>query len=96
MRDSGTGIYSEYHARIFDPFFTTKEVGRGTGLGLSINYGITREHGGRGEGVPVESQTQQGATSFCDAADCNRCFHSESDQSRNPLMPHQFRVSPAV
>ena len=61
MRDSGTGISSEYHARIFDPFFTTKEVGRGTGPGLSINYGITHEH--RGE-ITVESQPQEGATFF--------------------------------
>ena len=61
VRDSGTGISSEYHARIFDPFFTTKEVGRGTGLGLSINYGITHEYGGE---ITVESQPQQGATCF--------------------------------
>ena len=37
-----------------------------------------------------------GSDLFCDAADCNRCFRSESDESRNPLMPHQFRVSHAA
>jgi two-component system cell cycle sensor histidine kinase/response regulator CckA len=59
VRDTGSGIPEELHARVFEPFFTTKPVGKGTGLGLSAVYGIVQDAGGR---VEIESKLGQGTT----------------------------------
>lgn len=57
VRDTGSGIPEELHARVFEPFFTTKPVGKGTGLGLSAVYGIVQDAGGR---VDIESKLGHG------------------------------------
>lgn len=44
IRDNGTGMSKEQHAKLFQPFFTTKPTG--TGLGLSISQRIVEAHGG--------------------------------------------------
>ncbi len=61
VRDQGTGIAKEDHARIFDRFeraISASEVS-GLGLGLYISAEIVRAHGGR---IWVESEPGQGAT----------------------------------
>lgn len=55
VRDTGTGIKSEYLPRVFDPYFTTKE--QGSGLGLASVYSIVKRHGGH---ITVESTPGDG------------------------------------
>lgn len=62
IRDTGTGIPTEVHAKIFDPFFTTKEVGKGTGQGLTIAQNIiVRKHGGT---IYFESKVGEGTAFY--------------------------------
>ncbi|MGI2903820.1 GAF domain-containing protein [Tolypothrix sp. VBCCA 56010] len=63
IKDNGTGMNQEVHAKLFDPFFTTKEVGKGTGLGLSISYQIVEKHQGK---LQCVSQPQEGAEFLID------------------------------
>ena len=60
IRDTGTGIPSQFRDRIFDPFFTTKPVGKGTGQGLSLARSIIV---GRHQGtLTFETVTDVGTT----------------------------------
>jgi signal transduction histidine kinase/HAMP domain-containing protein len=61
VRDTGSGIPSEYLRRVFDPFFTTKPVGVGTGLGLSVCHRIITALGGD---IRVESEPGRGTSFF--------------------------------
>ena len=45
VRDNGTGVQPQHHARLFQPHFTTKT--HGTGLGLFVTRKLVQEHGGR-------------------------------------------------
>ncbi len=56
VKDTGTGIAPDLHAKIFLPFFSTKE--KGTGMGLAICHRIVDQHGGD---IFVESETGKGA-----------------------------------
>lgn len=54
IRDTGTGIRSEYREHIFEPFFTTKKAGEGTGLGLSVCDNIVKTYSGT---IAMDSRT---------------------------------------
>jgi signal transduction histidine kinase/CheY-like chemotaxis protein len=58
IRDTGSGIPPEIHARIFEPFFTTKPPDIGTGMGLSICHGIVAAHDGE---ISMESEVGKGS-----------------------------------
>jgi signal transduction histidine kinase len=57
IRDSGSGIKPEHHARLFQPMFTTKP--RRVGLGLVVVKNLTQANGGS---VGVESEPGRGST----------------------------------
>jgi signal transduction histidine kinase len=61
VRDNGTGIPEEAHARIFELFGCARMSGArpASGLGLGIVKRIMDAHGGR---IEVESRPEQGAT----------------------------------
>ena len=60
VRDTGSGIPTEYQSRIFDKFVQVKspESAGGSGLGLSICKEIVRAHGGT---IWVESEADEGS-----------------------------------
>jgi len=63
IRDTGSGIAPEHHARLFERFYRvdagrSREAG-GTGLGLAIVKHLVEAHGGR---VQVESDVGAGTT----------------------------------
>jgi PAS domain S-box-containing protein len=45
VRDSGTGVDSQFASHLFQPFYTTKA--EGIGIGLSISRSIVEAHGGQ-------------------------------------------------
>ena len=59
VRDNGSGIPEEQHAKIFEPSFTTKSTGMG--MGLAIVQSIVLGHGGK---IWLESTPKSGTTFF--------------------------------
>ncbi len=55
VRDSGTGMSTEFAERAVAPFFTTKNRGVHAGLGLAAVYGFLSQSGGRMEFTAGES-----------------------------------------
>ncbi len=59
VRDTGSGMTPEVHARMFEPFYTTKGERQGTGLGLAIVRDIVDSYAGK---IAVETAIDQGTT----------------------------------
>jgi signal transduction histidine kinase len=58
VKDQGTGIPPELHARLFEPFVSSKGAA-GTGLGLSVSRRVIELHQGS-----LSAQSSAGGTSF--------------------------------